>query len=242
MTGRTVFLSYVFPPDEAPRAIQVGRLVRHSRLEDLHVVCATERAAGANAHTVPWSRWARVRGQLRWKTIRSRHLVPDAFRPWARDAARATHALKPRTVVTFGQPMSDHLAGLRLKRRTGIRWIAHFSDPWVANPFRTDGRLSHWANLRLESAVLHGADALVFTSEETVDVVLSGSRAGLRGKAHVLPHAIEPDVYPDLPVRDEGDPLVVRHLGAFYGARTAAPLLRALGAVVEGEPGLLADV
>lgn len=242
MTARTVFLSYVFPPDEAPRAIQVGRLVRHSRLEDLHVVCATERPAGANTHTVPWSRWARLRGQVRWKTIRSRHLVPDAFRPWARDAARATQALEPRTVVTFGQPMSDHLAGLALKRRMGIRWIAHFSDPWTANPFRTDSRLSRPANHRLESAVLRAADALVFTSEETVDVVLSGARAGLRAKAHVLPHAFEPDVYPELPARDEGDPLVVRHLGAFYGARTAAPLLRALGTLAEAEPGLLADM
>lgn len=242
MTGRTVFLSYVFPPDEMPRAIQVGRLVRHSHLEDLHVVCATERPDGPNTHTVPWGASARLRRNLRWKTIRSRHLVPDAFRPWARDAARAAWALKPRTVVTFGQPMSDHLAGLQLKRRTGVRWIAHFSDPWVANPFRTDGRLAHGANLRLESAVLRRADALVFTSEETVDVVLSGPRAGLRAKAHVLPHAIEPGAYPDLPVRSDGDPLVVRHLGAFYGARTPAPLLRALGALAEGEPGMLADV
>jgi hypothetical protein len=242
VTGRTVFLTYVFPPDEMPRAIQVGRLVRHSHLPDLHVVCATDQAAGPNVHTVRWGQSARLRHKVRWKTIRSRHLVPDAFRPWARDAARAARALKPQTVVTFGQPMSDHLAGLQLKRRPGVRWIAHFSDPWVANPFRTDGRLAHWANRRLESAVLRGADALVFTSEETVDVVLSGPRAGLRAKAHVLPHAIEPGAYPDVPVRSEGDPLVIRHLGAFYGDRTAAPLLRALAALVEAEPRVLADV
>ena len=242
MTGRTVFLSYVFPPDEAPRAIQVGRLVGHSGLEDLHVVCATERAAGSNTHVVPWSRWARLRRDVRWKTIRSRHLVPDAFRPWARDAARAAQALNPRTVVTFGQPMSDHLAGLQLKRHVGIRWIAHFSDPWVANPFRADGGLAHRANHRLESAVLGTADALVFTSEETIDIVLSGSRARLRAKAQVLPHSVEPAAYPALAVREARDPLIVRHLGAFYGARTAAPLLRALGALAKVEPRALADV
>jgi hypothetical protein len=145
-------------------------------------------------------------------------------------------------VVTFGQPMSDHLAGLQLKRRGAVRWIAHFSDPWTANPFRTDGRLAHRANHRLESAVLRAADALVFTSEETVDVVLSGSRAGLRAKTHVLPHAIEPAVYPDLSIRDESEPLVVRHLGAFYGARTAAPLLRALGTLAEADARVLSDV
>jgi glycosyltransferase involved in cell wall biosynthesis len=242
VTGRTVFLTYVFPPDEMPRAIQVGRLVRHSQLEDLHVVCATERAEGPNTHTVPWGRSARLRRSVRWKTIRARHLVPDEFRPWARDAARAARALKPRTVVTFGQPMSDHLAGLQLNRRAGVRWIAHFSDPWVANPFRTDGRLAQRANRRLESAVLRGADALIFTSEETVDVVLSGPRAGLRAKAHVLPHAIEPKAYPELPLRDEGEPLVIRHLGAFYGARTAAPLLRALSTLADQDAGVLAEV
>jgi glycosyltransferase involved in cell wall biosynthesis len=242
VTGRTIFLTYVFPPDEMPRAIQVGRLVRYSQLKDLHVVCATERAEGPNTHSVPWGQTARLRRSLRWKTIRSRHLVPDEFRPWVRDAARAARALKPRTVVTFGQPMSDHLAGLQLKRGAGMHWIAHFSDPWTANPFRTDGRFARWANRRLESAVLRGADALVFTSEETVDVVLSGSRAGLRAKTHVLPHAIEPGAYPDLPARDGSEPLVVRHLGAFYGARTAAPLLRALSTLAEGDPGVLAEV
>jgi hypothetical protein len=242
VTERTVFLSYVFPPDELPRAVQVGRLVRHSELPDLHVVCATDGAVGDNAHQVPWSAWARLRRGVRWRTIRGRLLVPDAFRPWAPDAARAARALQPDAVVTFGQPMSDHLAGLQLKRRSGARWLAHFSDPWSANPFRSGGRLAGAANRRLESAVLRTADALIFTSHETIDLVLSGPRTDLRAKAHVLPHAIELGAYPEAAARRDDEPLIVRHLGAFYGERTPAPLLRALASVVEQQPEELAGV
>jgi len=243
VTPRTVYLSYVFPPDAAPRAVQVARLVRHSALPDLHVVCATEGAGGERVHTVPWGPLARARRAVRWRTIRSRLLAPDAFRPWAADAARAAAALRPRVLVTFGQPMSDHLAGLRLRRRRAdLRWIAHFSDPWSANPFRDEDAVARWTNRRLERAVLERADALVFTSAETVDLVLGGPLERLRHKAHVLPHCYEPGAYRAPAPRAAGAPLVVRHLGAFYGTRTPAALFAALARVGAERPDALADV
>lgn len=243
MTAGTVYLSYVYPPDTAPRAIQVARLVRHSALPDVHVVCATAGARGERIHTVPWGAVARARRTLRWRTIRSRLMAPDAFRPWARDAAGATAALHPRTLVTFGQPMSDHLVGLRMRRRRAeLRWIAHFSDPWSANPFRDEDAVARWTNRRLERAVLERADALVFTSEETVELVLDGSPDRLRAKAHVLPHSYEPGAYPPRAPRTVDAPLVIRHLGAFYGRRSPAALFAALARLLREDPEALASV
>jgi hypothetical protein len=241
VTCRTVFLTYVFPPDESPRAVQIGRLVQHSSLADLHVVCATDDATGDHVHRVPWGTVAKLRHLLRWRTIRSRLLVPDAFRPWARDAARAARALHPAVLVTFGQPMSDHLAGLTLKRRTGVPWIAHLSDPWSDNPFRTDGPVSRALNRRLERRVVRQADRLVFTSAPTVDLVMAKYPAALRAKVRVLPHAFAPAGAPTAARRD-GEPVVVRHLGAFYGRRSPAPLLTALAELRRRDPTALADV
>ena len=241
MTPRVVFLTYGYPPDESPRAVQIGRLVEHSALSDLHVVCATDGAAHERVHRVPWGAVANLRHRLRWRTVRSRLMVPDAFRPWARDAARAARDIEPEVLVTFGQPMSDHLAGLALKRRTSVCWIAHFSDPWADNPFRTDGRVARAVNRRLERRVVRRADRLVFTSAPTVDLVMAKYPRALRPKVRVLPHAYSQAGAPTAPRRDD-EPVVVRHLGAFYGPRTAAPLLAALAALHLKEPAALADV
>lgn len=241
MNARTVFLTYVYPPDESAQAVQIGRLVEHSQLPDLHVVCETAGPPRSAVHTVPWGAVARARHRLRWGTFRSRLMVPDAFRPWARDAARATRGLQPGVLVTFGQPMSDHLAGLALKRRTGVPWIAHLSDPWSDNPFRTDGRVARTLNRRLERRVVEKADRLVFTSAPTVDLVMAKYPPALRSKVRVLPHAFSPTSASAAPRRD-GEPLVVRHLGAFYGPRSPAPFLNALSALALRDPAALADV
>jgi hypothetical protein len=40
-------------------------------------------------------------------------------------------------MVTWSQPHSSHLIGLKLKSSQKIspKWIAHFSDPWISNPY-----------------------------------------------------------------------------------------------------------
>jgi glycosyltransferase involved in cell wall biosynthesis len=252
---RVVALSYAYPPLRYPRAIQVARLVAHLGIEDVHVVCAhedtardasLERAYGDTAPVtrVSWSRTATLLRKLRYKTIEQRLLVPDDSRPWVRAAVRATRPLlRPGgTLVTFGQPMSDHLAGLRLRRRAGTRWVAHFSDPWVESSFRQAGRLTRALNERLERAVIARADAVVFTSAETVDLVMANYPTAWRAKVHVVPHAYDPALYPESVARDGGNGVVLRYIGNFYGHRGPGPLLRALAELATRNDGTLDGV
>src|SRR5919202_1568394 len=74
-------------------------------------------------------------------------------------------------VVTFSQPTTDHLVGLELKKIWRAPWVAHFSDPWVDNPYYATDAATRDFNLAAERAVCEVADRLVFTSEETVDLV-----------------------------------------------------------------------
>jgi glycosyltransferase involved in cell wall biosynthesis len=193
---------------------------------------------------VPWSAASRTFRRWRLRILDEHLLVPDLYRPWQRDASRAVRrrGLLPKgdVLATFGQPMSDHLLGLRLARRAGIPWIAHFSDPWTDNPFRGGGRLTRRLNARLEAAVVMRADALVFTSAETVELVLAKYPDGLRAKAHVLPHAYDPALYPD-GARNDAE-VSVRYLGNFYGHRGPEPLFRALRMLAESRPEVLQNV
>jgi glycosyltransferase involved in cell wall biosynthesis len=246
--------SYAYPPLKYPRAIQVARLVAHLPF-DSSVVCASEPGVGDDTlleaypdgdrvvERVPWGVQSRVTAKLRNRTLKDRMLVPDRYRPWQRDAAhliRKHNLLLPGDVLaTFGQPMSDHLLGLRLKHRTGAPWIAHFSDPWTDSVFRRSGAFASVLNARLERSVVLTADALVFTSEETVDLVMAKYPFQLRAKTHVVPHAYEPALYGEAPLHDG---VVVRYLGNFYGDRGPDPLFAALALLNREQPHVLENV
>jgi hypothetical protein len=121
--------------------------------------------------------------------------------------------------------MSDHLIGLELKKRHALPWMAHFSDPWTDNPFKKYNWLTRRANVALERSVMETADLLLFTSQETIDLVMTKYEESLRTKARVVPHSYEPSQYP-ASVTDSR--ITIRFLGDMYGPRTPRPLFGAL--------------
>jgi glycosyltransferase involved in cell wall biosynthesis len=238
-----VLLSYFFPPLKAPRAVQVERLARHSRLP-MRVLCAAEGAVppreGVEVMTFPYKspRW--------WHLAKHLLVLPDPHRAWAMRVARqaATRGLVGRddVLVSFGQPMSDHLAGLYLKRKLGMPWIAHFSDPWSDNPYLLPIPFARARLARMERAVIGAADRVLFTSAETVDLVMAKYPPAWRTKAAVLPHAHDPALYGDASRSAGGGPLLLRYLGNFYRQRNPLALARALALVQRRRPEVLEGV
>lgn len=254
---RILAVSYMLPPALYPQAIQVGRLLAHSGGE-IGAVCgalgggaALDQDFGLNARLV-------FRLEIPFRpmlsglasSIARRFLpfyasIPDEFRAWVRRAEAAVLAelqrsrFAPDLIVTFGEPMSDHLLGLRLAAKLDLPWVAHFSDPWSDNPFRRHNVLANVVNRRLERRVIANADRLVFTSRETVNLVMSKYSKEWRQKCSVLPHSFDQALYPAR--APHGPKLVVRHLGNFYGHRTPLPLFRALHAILRDQPDALRD-
>jgi hypothetical protein len=174
-------------------------------------------------------------------------VLPDSERPWADRLARTalTHQLVAHddVLVTFGQPMSDHLAGLAIKRSLGMPWIAHFSDPWSDNPYLSPNPVSRHRLRKMERQVVEAADRLLFTSQETIDLVMRKYPAPLRAKAGMLPHCFDPrtQVEAAVPLRRNGI-LVLRHLGNFYGPRNPLMLVQALSILLKRNPIMLQNV
>lgn len=249
---KALLLSYSFPPQRFPRAIQVAHLARHSALP-LEVVAVDDGEAGdvglaatlpgaLQVRRIPWQGRAALERALRDHTLKDRAYMPDPFTPWARAVARrliSERAVGPQDVlVSFGQPMSDHLAGARIARRTGARWIAHFSDPWADSPFRRSNRVVARVNAIQEAHVVAGAARLIFCSEETRELVMAKYPSAARKKATVLPHAFDPALYPGEPGL-AGDRLVIRYVGNLYADRGPGPLFRGLATM---EPEVLQGI
>ncbi|EKS36375.1 glycosyltransferase [Afipia broomeae] len=246
-------ISYALPPMLYPQAIQIGRLLSHSNLD----VCAVsgghkvdQSGFGGRVahHVVPFAN--EPKGALRSIGIRVVPFygtVPDTFRAWTNLAYAAVGSIirqqgKPDLIVTFGEPMSDHLLGIRLKRELGVPWLAHFSDPWSDNPFRGLQPLSKFVNRTLERRVLENADRTIFTSEETVDLVYRKYGRFLRERTSVLPHSFDPGAYAGGDGDNQSGKIVMRYIGNFYGHRSPRPLIAALAYLFRESPRLLADV
>ena len=262
---RLLAVSFAYPPLAYPRSMQVARLLKYSGRPTV-LVCADEPGARRDATIepeaealleacvrVPFADSGRRRLANRlsfrlarplWRRINN---SPDKYAGWKAAALRAadeyldTHDFRPDALVTFAQPFTDHLVGLELKRRHGLPWVAHFSDPWTDNPFNNYDASSLRRNLSLERGVIEAADRTVFTSRETVETVFAKYPEELRRRARVLPQCFDPGLYAPAPP-GEGGPLVVRYVGNFYGTRSPAPLCQALSAVLADNPRALTDV
>jgi len=263
MKVRLLALSFYYPPVNNPRAVQVARLLRHAslstslicadydqpneRMDHLQISPAAEFLE--SCLRVPYSEtwWHRTSSRLAHRfDLRLMDKQPDRFMNWKPAVLKAVESLlgkgdPPDALVTFGSPMSDHVIGLELKKRFGWPWLAHFSDPWVDNIFKNFNWLTRSMNLSLERHVVESADRLIFTSSETVDLVMAKYCPSLRSKARVLPHAFEPDSF-QLQAIESDSKIVIRYVGDMYGRRTPEPLFNALKSILVSEPSLLDGV
>jgi hypothetical protein len=243
--------------------VQVARLLTHLDC-DVVLACSdfanrtdrwdehlasTTRDSSLTKVTVPFSRsgWDlfmfRVAHRLKLPIINK---TPDAYKKWNRSVCRALEPILREksfdVLVTFGAPMSDHLIGLALKKQLGLRWLAHFSDPWTDNPFTAADPVTNYFNRRLERAVIAASDISVFTSAETVDLMFRKYPSDWKQRARVLPHAFDPALFANGGSGNTDDVIRIRYLGEFYGRRVPGPLVRVLEELHQSEPEVLKNV
>ena len=255
-----IAISYALPPSLFPQSIQIGRLLYHCHAKVGAVSGKfVNEMRGMDCYP-DFSQRMLFHLQVEYlpafppkiHSIARKFLplygrAPDEYKSWIplaetgvlQQLSKSQHSAPQ--IVSFGEPMSDHLVGLRLKQKTGLPWVAHFSDPWVDNPFRKLFFFSNILNRRMEAAVVRAADKLIFTSRETLSLVMGKYPADWSKKAHVLPHSFDPDIYPEDSSPRNGK-ITVRYLGSFYGNRTPFPLLEALRKMLKTSPELLKHV
>ncbi|MBF0208856.1 MAG: glycosyltransferase [Oligoflexia bacterium] len=159
--------------------------------------------------------------------------------PWYFDLYRKAYQ-KVKTfqfdiVVTFGQPMSTHLAGYKLKKKfPKIKWIAHFSDPWVDNPFNEYNWWTRYINRYYQDLVFYHADKLIFTSQETAVLVANQYCDQIISKTEFMPHCFDESFYPQK-LCNVSPYFIVRYLGNFYGNRQPSYLFNALKIIPNSE-------
>ncbi|HEY0976299.1 MAG TPA: glycosyltransferase family 4 protein [Flavobacteriales bacterium] len=173
--------------------------------------------------------------------IRSNFFVPDARVWWVKPSVRHLRKYLRRhpvdAIVTTGPPHSMHLIGRALKRKTGVKWIADFRDPWTDIDFYGQLSLTAWADRRhhrMERSVLQEADRVVTVSWRWADDL-----AALGGRAvEVITNGFDPADVPASLTVDDAFSLV--HIGAMSATRDCPGLWQALARIVRSDPDFAA--
>jgi glycosyltransferase involved in cell wall biosynthesis len=119
------------------------------------------------------------------------------------------------------------MAGLYVKRRFGVRWLADFRDPWMAGQFLP--RKSHWLG-RLarfgESRVYSSADGIIVNAPNAIKAV-TAVHSRHAEKVVCVTNGYDPALFHGL-VRSKNSKTVITHTGEIYAGRDPRPFLDAV--------------
>ncbi len=254
---KVLFVSYAFPPQLSPESIQTSRYVKFLPQYDWepHVICADEESI--RSEPIDKSMLSLLPQDLRVLKVKSfepRILMmaigkflpillklPDNKIGWRRSAYKKSLATLKEgrfdLIHSWAMYFTSNLVGLKLKKETGLPWVAHFSDPWVDNPYRHYGRLDGYINRKLERAVMERADAIVFVSEETRQLVMKKYPPEVGRKSTVIPHCYDPELVSHPFPGKRNSRLTFTYTGNFYyGIRTPLGLFQAVHNILNKQP------
>ncbi len=174
---------------------------------------------------------------------------PDALRPWAARAAREVidrrHAIGPAVIVTSHPAYSTHMAGLAIKRRTGLPWVADFRDLWVDRPYRQQASRFHaFIDRRCEAAVVNECDFIVLASPAWPDRLARRYGDAVRRKLCVITNGYETTAAPAevTALWPASARLRLAWTGAMFESESPAGLIEALGRIAASTPERLAGL
>lgn len=132
-------------------------------------------------------------------------------------------------IFSFSNPQSSNILGVMLKKRLGIKFVSHFSDPWVDNDYKFYSGLALKKARFLEKYVVQGSDYIIFITERAKELVLKKYNKQIQQKGRAVPHCFDPEDYPK--IQKDNPKFTIGYIGTFYQQRNPELLLEALGEI-----------
>lgn len=98
-------------------------------------------------------------------------------------------------IHTISNPCSSHLAGLYLKKKTDLPWVAQFYDPWVGSCYR-EFKTNTFSKLdaKTEKKIALNADVIIHTNEVVKNKWIERYGDIVRNKIVVLPFSYDENI------------------------------------------------
>jgi len=117
-------------------------------------------------------------------------------------------------ILTTSPPHSVHLAGILLKKITGVPLVVDFRDGWSGGNFQTEpARLHRWLNRVLEKCVLNSADAVIAVSQKLNEQLQQKPRRPAR-KFFTVTNGFDADDFPETTYAEPLTKFTITYCGA----------------------------
>jgi len=259
---RVLVISYRFPPQLSTRSVQVARWIKFMPRYGWKpvVVCADEHSIyNTRIDTMllrlvsPDTKVVRVKSfepkiamALAARVAPFLLYLPDTAVGWYRPAYRKALALLKEEpfdlICSCAYARTSNLVGLKLKRETGLPWVAYFSDPWVDSLGHDYDPITGYINRRMERAVMAEADAIVFVSEGMRQLVMKKYPQQWLVKSFIVSQCYDPELVAsakDCKKEPGDDRFTITFTGNLYaGRRSLAPLFQAIRYILNQYPDI----
>jgi glycosyltransferase involved in cell wall biosynthesis len=209
--GRLLCLSYRFPPETYPLAIRVKYFLNHLRQNGwtIDAITAAPDAASTEhltVHHVSSYTPERLFGllkKLRLTKFLNFLVWPDPFIFWVMPAYWQARRLLERhdydAIVVFMMPYSPGLAGVLLKKQTGLPLILNLNDSLTCSDMDPSfpSRLHYTLAGKLEDLYVQVADAVVYVSQRNLERVRARQPEAHRDKFHLIRRGAQPPPSPE---------------------------------------------
>jgi glycosyltransferase involved in cell wall biosynthesis len=167
---------------------------------------------------------------------------PDSDAPWAAASLVPALGLMMRhgidLIYTSAPPFGAHVLGLALKRITGKPWIAHYGNPWTANPSISWNRAALKRSCdRLDRSIVHSADAVLVLDDVLADCIHDLGRGD---GVYVHPNGFDPAHF--APTDPPGGRFTVTYAGSLYNMHDPRVIYEALSLIERDSPSARADM
>lgn len=170
--------------------------------------------------------------------LRANFFVPDPRVYWVKPSVKFLVDImeknKFEVIVTTGPPHSLHLIGRNLKRKTGIKWVADFRDPWSSWEFLDSLPMTPMVrkrHVKLEQSVLKEADAVITISPTFKEEMEQIGQRPVNLITNGFDTSDLPPTINTLPAREEEYQIV--YSGIIDSIRNPIPFLKAFKAAFE---------
>lgn len=155
--------------------------------------------------------------------------------PATRSAFRIYESSRFDLIYSTSFPMTSHIVGYFIKRKTGLPWVVDFRDPWTQNAkLALKGprlMIEEW----MEKKVLQSSDAIISVSSPIIKS-LEKKYPFIKGKTHIIPNGFDPDDFKSVKPNKKANKFIWTYTGILYELRSQNPFLVALANVLERHP------
>lgn len=233
MDKRILLISYFFPPSSSPEAIQTGRFVRKLAKKGYKIDVITADHAETNLGFYHHKN-VKVYKTRSIKMLENRYikklfhlaplnqLFPDSYWWWFIFALKESEKLIEKhfytCVYTRSQPFTSNLVGLNIKRKYRLKWIAHFSDPWIDSPFSSFIKFLPNLNKRREKQIFKNADYIT-TPSYAMESLYKNKYPGFNDSIVTILHMFDEEIMMQLKnnqSKPDQSKIRIVHAGMFY--------------------------